>query len=54
MESFDGFSRLLDNYDYLMRRLSLTDLPVVERGLSKLIFVEMSLERGKDDPQTYN
>jgi uncharacterized protein with ParB-like and HNH nuclease domain len=51
VESFDGFSRLVDNYDYLTRRLDSTDLFIVERGLSKLIFVEMSLERGKDDPQ---
>jgi len=51
VESFDGYSRLIDNYDYLMRRLSSADLVAIERGLSKLIFVEMSLERGKDDPQ---
>lgn len=50
-DDITGFSRLVDNYEYLCDRVKKADLEVVRKGISKLIFVEMALERGKDDPQ---
>jgi len=50
-EEFPGFSRLFDNFDYLKRQISEENFEIVRDGLSKLIFVEVSLERQKDSPQ---
>jgi uncharacterized protein with ParB-like and HNH nuclease domain len=45
------YSRLLDNFDYLRTRITKENYEVVLNGLSGLMFVEISLERKKDDPQ---
>lgn len=50
-ESFGEFSRLIENYEYLKTRINEENLDVLLKGLNKLIFVEISLERGRDDPQ---
>ena len=50
-EQFSGFSKLISNYDYFKERINADTYQVVLKGLSKLMFVEVSLERGKDDPQ---
>lgn len=50
-EVFKEYSRLIENYRYFRSRLSKDNIDVVQRGLNKLIFVEISLERTKDDPQ---
>ena len=50
-EDYNDFSRLIDNYNYFKRRITEENYQVVREGLSKLMFVEVSLERGKDDPQ---
>ena len=50
-EQFSGFSKLISNYDYFKERINTDTYQVVLKGLSKLMFVEVSLERGKDDPQ---
>ncbi len=50
-ELYPGRSRLVENYDYLKSRISSANADVIQAGLSKLVFVEISLERGKDDPQ---
>ena len=48
---FRGYSRLIENYEYFQSRIFKENLEVVLKGLNKLMFVEISLERGKDDPQ---
>ena len=50
-EQFNDFSKLITNFDYFKGRITKGDYQVVMQGLSKLMFVEVSLERGKDDPQ---
>ena len=50
-EEYEGFSRLIENFDYFKSRITEENFKVVLDGLSKLMFVEISLERGKDDPQ---
>lgn len=51
VEEFVGYSRLIDNYEYFKRRIVKENIDVVMKGLSKLMFVEISLDREKDDPQ---
>ena len=45
------YSRLRENFTHLRQRIQPVDAARVRRGLERLIFVEISLERGKDDPQ---
>lgn len=50
-EEFNGFSRLIDNFSYFRDRIIEENYEAVLTGLSKLMFVEVSLDREKDDPQ---
>ncbi len=50
-EEYISFSRLVDNFDFFKKRLTEKNLETVLRGLDKLMFVEISLDREKDDPQ---
>lgn len=46
-----GYSRLVENFRYFQGRITADNLDTVLRGLSKLIFVDIALDRQKDNPQ---
>lgn len=50
-EEFSGYSRLIENFDYFRGRITEDIYEYILKGLSKLMFVEISLDREKDDPQ---
>ena len=50
-EEYADFSRLIDNFNYFKSRILEENYEAVMTGISKLMFVEISLERDKDDPQ---
>ena len=50
-EEFQEFSKLIDNFNYLKGRITAENYQYVLDGLSKLMFVEISLDRVNDDPQ---
>lgn len=50
-EQFPEFSRVISNYDFFKARINPDNYKSVLDGLSKLIFVEISLDRAKDNPQ---
>jgi uncharacterized protein with ParB-like and HNH nuclease domain len=50
-EEFTTFSKLIDNFNYFKGRIIEQNYDSVLRGLSKLMFVEVSLDREKDNPQ---
>lgn len=50
-EEFTDFSKVIDNFNYFSSRITEENFEVVLNGLSKLMFVEISLDREKDDPQ---
>lgn len=50
-EEHSGFSKVIDNFNYFKSRITEENYEVVMNGLSKLMFVEISLDREKDDPQ---
>lgn len=50
-EDFPDFSKLVDNFNYFKGRITEENYQFVLEGLSKLMFVEVSLDREKDDPQ---
>ena len=50
-EEFNEYSKLVDNFQYFRSRINEHNMEFVQRGLAKLMFVEISLDREKDDPQ---
>lgn len=50
-EEYHNFSKIIDNYNYFKSRINEQNYTFVLKGLSKLMFVEISLDREKDDPQ---
>jgi len=50
-EEFTDFSKVIDNFNYFKSRITEENLEFALKGLSKLMFVEISLDREKDDPQ---
>jgi len=50
-DEFKGFSRVIENYNHFKSHINADNLESVQRGLAKLIFVDISLDRQKDNPQ---
>jgi len=48
---FDNHSRIIENYKFFKEGIPENEIELVLEGIRKLFFVEISLERGKDDPQ---
>ncbi|HMT07390.1 MAG TPA: DUF262 domain-containing protein [Pyrinomonadaceae bacterium] len=48
---YAGYSRIVENYKFFKSELANKKLELIVQGVEKLHFVEVSLERGKDDPQ---
>jgi len=50
-EEFSDHSKLIDNFNYFRGKIVEENYQIVLKGLSKLMFVEISLDRQNDDPQ---
>jgi uncharacterized protein with ParB-like and HNH nuclease domain len=50
-EDFKGYSKIIENFDYFRSTINAENFEVIQRGLSKLIFVDIALDRQKDNPQ---
>ena len=50
-KEFDGFSNVIENYNFFRSSINEDNFNLILQGLNRLIFVEISLERDKDDPQ---
>jgi uncharacterized protein with ParB-like and HNH nuclease domain len=48
---YNEYSKIIDNYNFFYNTLNKDNFSIVTEGLNRLLFVEISLERGKDDPQ---
>ena len=46
-----GYSRLIENFRFFQSRIDASNVATVLKGLSKLIFVDIALDRQKDNPQ---
>lgn len=46
-----GFSRLVENFRLFQGLISTENLDIIQRGMAKLIFVDIALDRQKDNPQ---
>jgi len=50
-EPFKNYSRIIENYFYFKNEVAKLDIDTILKGVDKINFVEVSLERGKDEPQ---
>jgi uncharacterized protein with ParB-like and HNH nuclease domain len=50
-KGFTGYSNVIENFNYFRNYINESNFETILRGLNRLIFVEISLERDKDDPQ---
>jgi len=50
-EEFSDHSKLIDNFNYFKGKIMEENYAILLKGLSKLMFVEISLDRIDDDPQ---
>lgn len=50
-DEFKGYSRIIENFDYFKSSINAENFEIVQRGLSKLIFVDIALDRQRDNPQ---
>lgn len=48
---FTGFSRIITNFNYFAARINKDNCLTIQDGLQKLMIVEVSLDRDKDNPQ---
>ncbi len=48
---FNHYSNVVENFNYFKSIINQENFFTILNGLKRLIFVEISLERGKDDPQ---
>ena len=48
---FRGYSRIIENFRFFKLAIDASNYEIIMRGLSKLIFVEVSLDRQRDNPQ---
>ena len=46
-----GYSRLIENFRFFQSRMDASNVATVLKGLSKLLFVNIALDRQKDNPQ---
>ncbi len=50
-EKYYEFSRVVENFKYFKRQVNEENFEIIRKGIEKLIFVDISLERDKDNPQ---
>lgn len=51
VSEYREFSRIIENYKYISSRINIENYDTFLTGLNKIMFVEIALERSKDDPQ---
>ncbi len=47
----EGYSRIIENFRFFETQITSENLEIIQRGISKLIFVDIALDRQKDNPQ---
>lgn len=50
-EAFKGYSKLINNFEFFKNKLNNDNYKTVQKGLAKLRFIEISLDRERDNPQ---
>lgn len=50
-KDYGEYSKVINNFNYFKQNINQDNFQTILNGLNSLLFVEISLERGKDDPQ---
>lgn len=50
-DEFKGYSKIIENYEYFKSNITKENFETIQKGLSKLIFIDIALDRQKDNPQ---
>ncbi len=50
-QEFSGFSNVIENFNFFKSSINEANFDIILKGLNRLMFVQISLERDKDDPQ---
>ncbi|HRO43178.1 MAG TPA: DUF262 domain-containing protein [Flavipsychrobacter sp.] len=50
-QQYKGYSRIIENFNFFKSSINAGNAEVIHRGLSKLIFVDIALDRYRDNPQ---
>ena len=50
-EEFKGYSKIIENFNFFKNSITADNYEIVQRGLSKLIFIDIALDRQRDNPQ---
>jgi uncharacterized protein with ParB-like and HNH nuclease domain len=48
---YNGYSKIVENFLFFKKEITLENLEIVQKGLSKLLFVDIALDRQNDNPQ---
>lgn len=50
-EEFKGYSKIIENFNFFKNSITAENYEIVQKGLSKLIFIDIALDRQRDNPQ---
>jgi uncharacterized protein with ParB-like and HNH nuclease domain len=50
-DEFKGYSRIIENFNYFKTSINEENFETIQKGLAKLIFVDIALDRQRDNPQ---
>ncbi len=50
-EEFKGYSKIIENFNFFKSSINADNYEIIQRGLSKLIFIDIALDRQRDNPQ---
>ena len=51
INEFKGYSRIVENFKYFQTQINAENFEIIQKGLSKLMFVDIGLDRQNDNPQ---
>lgn len=51
LDEFKGYSKIIENFEFFRHAINSDNYETIQRGLSKLIFVDIALDRQRDNPQ---
>lgn len=50
-EEFKGYSKIIENFNFFKNSITADNYETIQRGLSKLIFIDIALDIQRDNPQ---
>lgn len=51
VDEFKGYSKIIENFEFFRRLINAGNHETIQKGLSKLVFVAIALDRQRDNPQ---